>query len=214
MLTVADGEIELTALGRRCVPAWLGLGIGEPGVLTVKVTLEESAAPVVWRRLRVPADIRLDRFHQVLGAAMGWQDSHLHVFERGDERYGHPDPELEIEDDRTKTLGELLVALGERLAYEYDFGDGWRHDIVLEASEPATTADASAVHRRRGPLPARGRRRHLRIRAPQKRARGPARPRARRDAGVAGLADAREFDAGAFDLDRDAAVAGVLVARR
>jgi hypothetical protein len=50
-------------------------------VLSVKVTLQESAHPEIWRRLRVPADIRLDRFHQVHGAALGWQDSHLHVFE-------------------------------------------------------------------------------------------------------------------------------------
>jgi len=121
VLTFTDGAIELTGLGHRCVPAWLGLGTSESGVLTVKVTLDDSAAPVVWRRLRVAADIRLDRLHQVLGAAIGWEDSHLHVFERGDDRYGYPNPEIEIEDDREKTLGDLLAALGDRLDYEYDF---------------------------------------------------------------------------------------------
>jgi hypothetical protein len=137
VLTVADGLIELTPLGSRSVAAWLGLGTSTSGVLSVRVTLQESADPEIWRRLRVPADIRLDRFHQVLGAAMGWQDSHLHVFERGSDRYGFPDLDLDIRDDREVTLGALLAQPGDRLRYEYDFGDSWEHEIVLEAVEQA-----------------------------------------------------------------------------
>ncbi len=185
VLTVTDGAIELTRLGRRCVPAWLGLGTPEARVLTVKVTLEDSAAPVVWRRLRAAADIRLDRFHQILGAALGWEDSDLHVFERGYERYGHPNPDIEIEDDREKTLGSLLAEAGDRLDYEYDFGDSWRHVIVLEASVAGDDA-TPRVHRRSGPLPAGGRRRHPGLPGTQTRARRPARRRARAHARVAG----------------------------
>ncbi len=135
VLTVADGRIALTPLGSRSVAAWLGLGTPASDVLSVKVTLQESADPEIWRRLRVPADIRLDRFHQVLGAALGWQDSHLHVFEHGSDRYGFPDPDLGIRDDREVTLRALLVQPGDRLRYEYDFGDSWEHEIVLEAVE-------------------------------------------------------------------------------
>lgn len=133
MLTIDADVIVLTALGSCSVRAWLGLGTPESGVLCVDVTLRESADPLIWRRLRVPADMRLDRFHLVLGAAMGWQDSHLHVFERGTERYGFADPELDIRDDREVTIGALLVEPGDRLDYEYDFGDCWEHDIVLHA---------------------------------------------------------------------------------
>ncbi len=79
--------------------------------------------------------MRLDRFHQMLGATMGWQDSHLHVFERGSDRYGFPDPDLSIRDDRKVTLRALLTQPGDRLLYEYDFGDSWEHEIVLEAVE-------------------------------------------------------------------------------
>jgi hypothetical protein len=67
---------------------------------------------------------------------MGWEDSHLHVFERGDERYGHPNPEIDIEDDREKRLADLVATPGDRLDYEYDFGDSWRHVIVVEALTP------------------------------------------------------------------------------
>jgi len=132
---VADGVIALTALGSQTVDAWLGMGTPVSDALYVKVTLAESADPVIWRRLRVPADIRLDRFHQVLGAAMGWQDSHLHVFEHGSDRYGFPDPDLDIRADRELALNALLAHPGDRLGYEYDFGDSWEHEIVLEAVE-------------------------------------------------------------------------------
>ncbi|MGH2942383.1 MAG: plasmid pRiA4b ORF-3 family protein [Solirubrobacteraceae bacterium] len=137
VLTIDADVIALTALGSRSVRAWLGLGTPESGVLCLNVTLRESADPLIWRRLRVPADMRLDRFHLVLGAAMGWQDSHLHVFERGAERYGFADPELDIRADRDVTIGALLVEPGDRLDYEYDFGDSWQHEIVLQALEGA-----------------------------------------------------------------------------
>ncbi len=135
VLTVADDVIALTPLGSWAVNTWLDMGTPTSDMLSVEVTLQESADPEIWRRLRVPADIRLDRFHQVLGAAMGWQDSHLHVFEHGSDRYGFPNPDLDIRDDREVTLGALLVHPGDRLTYEYDFGDSWQHAIVFEAVE-------------------------------------------------------------------------------
>jgi hypothetical protein len=213
VLTVRNGTIELTGLGRCCVPAWLGLGTPEARVLTVKVTLEDSAAPVVWRRLRVAADIRLDRFHQVLGAAMGWDDSHLHVFERGDERYGHPNLEIEIEDDREKTLGDLLAVVGDPLHYEYDFGDSWRHVIVLEASaagdDPAPRCIDGAG--RCPPEDVGG------ISGYEELRRVLAVPRDAEHEHTLewlGISDALEFDAAAFDLERaNAAIAGAVAAR-
>jgi len=207
LLTVADDAIELTPLGRRCLPAWLGLGTPEADTLTVKVTLRGSTAPVVWRRLRVPADIRLDRFHQVLGAAMGWQDCHLHVFERGEERYGYPDADIEIDDHRGKTLGDLLAVPGDRLDYEYDFGDDWRHLIVLEARGADGDATARCLDGvgRCPPEDVGGLSGYEELR------RVLANPR---DAehehmlGWLGIADAREFDATDFDLhNANAAIA-------
>jgi len=34
-------------------------------------------------------------------------------------------------ENKTK-LGDVLTAPGDRLLYEYDFGDGWQHDVLLE----------------------------------------------------------------------------------
>ena len=210
VLTVKDDAVELTGVGHRCVPEWLGLGTSQADVLTVKVTLEDSNAPIVWRRLCIAADIRLDRFHQIMAAAMGWEDSHLHVFEHKHGRYGHPDSELEIEDDRTKALDHLLVAVGDRLDYEYDFGDGWRHVIVLEA----TAAGGDSVPRcidgagrcppeDVGGIP--GYRELRRVLA------DPRDDDHERMLEWLGIAGAHEFDADAFDLERaNAAMVGAL----
>jgi hypothetical protein len=145
VVTVAGDVVAATPLGARSIGAFLGLGTPESDALTVRATLVGSADPVVWRRLRVPGDIRLDRFHQVLAAAMGWQDSHLHVFERGSNRYGFPDPDLGIRSDRGLALVELLARPGDELDHEYDFGDGWRHEITVEAVEQGRNDGVSCI---------------------------------------------------------------------
>ena len=43
--------------------------------------------PEIWRRFVVPADITLDRLHDVIQIVMGWTDSHLHEFTIGKKRY-------------------------------------------------------------------------------------------------------------------------------
>ena len=136
------GTVELTEL------AWWALGRGSqmpaPGdpILQVKVILAGVADPAVWRRLLVPAAIRLDRLHQVIQAAMGWEDYHLHAFTDGRVRYGRPDPELHLRDERKATLGDLIPRKGGRARYTYDFGDDWEHELVAEeqlAAEAGTT---------------------------------------------------------------------------
>ena len=137
-----DGEqteqtVELTALGGWAMAR--RLGEPEPGepILQIKVTLLETAAPVMWRRLLVPAGIQLDRLHQVVQAAMGWQDCHLHSFSDAATTYGRLDPEPAFTDERTVSLVELIKGEGDRLGYLYDFGDGWEHEILVEKATVA-----------------------------------------------------------------------------
>jgi len=125
--SVELSELALWALGRRLgAPA-----LGDP-VFQVKITLDGVADPPVWRRLLVPAGIRLDRLHQVIQAAMGWEDYHLHVFSDGRAQYGIPDPELGFRDERKATLRDLIPREGGRARYTYDFGDDWEHEVVVE----------------------------------------------------------------------------------
>lgn len=102
------------------------------GVFKLKIRLLRITKPPIWRRLLVPADIRLDRFHEVIQAAMGWEDYHMHVFSHGSVEYGTPDPELCHRDERRATLDHLLGEAGDRIRYTYDFGDDWEHEIALE----------------------------------------------------------------------------------
>ncbi len=103
-------------------------------VLQVKITLTRVTKPPVWRRLQIPAGLRLDHLHEVIQAAFGWQDYHLHVFEVGREQFGPADAELELDfaDEHEITIAELVSEAGERVTYTYDFGDDWRHEILVE----------------------------------------------------------------------------------
>lgn len=65
---------------------------------------------------------------------MGWEDYHLHSFKIGAARYGmqfddFPEGEL---DEKDVTV---LRAIGDvrRFSYEYDFGDSWGHEVVVES---------------------------------------------------------------------------------
>ena len=108
-----------------------------------------GAKPPVWRRLELPGDLSLPRLHDVVQAAMGWTNSHLHRFRTGG---AHRSPyfvtavDLEEGDEGTLEddvrLDELVAEKGDELWYEYDFGDGWDHKLVVEEilDKPPTTA--------------------------------------------------------------------------
>ena len=105
----------------------------------LKVTLN-GAKPPIWRRILVPSDIQLGKLHIVLQVVMGWTNSHLHQFVSGRTFYGiHDDEfsfEMEVEDENKYKLNQLLKSEKDALIYEYDFGDGWEHKIVLEKILP------------------------------------------------------------------------------
>lgn len=98
----------------------------------LKVILAEIAPPI-WRRLVVPCDYTLDRVHEALQWAMGWSNTHLHAFDIAGRTFEHPDlePQDDSLDERQLKLGALRP--GDRFVYRYDFGDGWEHDVRIEA---------------------------------------------------------------------------------
>ena len=102
----------------------------------------QDTEPAVWRRVLVPAAIRLDQLHGVLQAALGWTNSHLHMFTAGGTRYGWRDPDFgeDIIPEHTIRLADIAKP-GTTIGYEYDFGDGWEHTILVETAtspEPGT----------------------------------------------------------------------------
>jgi hypothetical protein len=89
--------------------------------------------PRVWRRIAVPAAISLRDLHGVLQTAMGWDDAHLYLFAIGGADYGDVEDMDELGDVHAK-LADLVVP-GDTFRYDYDFGDGWEHDVrVLRAT--------------------------------------------------------------------------------
>jgi hypothetical protein len=106
-----------------------------PGTGTVrqlKVTLRQVRPPV-WRRLLVDSSWTLAKLSGALETAMGWYGGHLHAFDSDGVMYGKLDPDWDVRDERKFRVGDLLPGVGSKMRWDYDFGDGWEHDVVVEA---------------------------------------------------------------------------------
>ncbi len=123
------------------------------GVFQLKVTLK-GTKPAVWRRVLVDGASTLDHVHDVIQAAFGWWDYHLHDFEIDGTNYGVPDPDDDWGVPTTAESGfrlDSVAEVGSRFLYRYDFGDNWRHDVVVEKVVPSdgTTVVPACVDGRR-----------------------------------------------------------------
>ncbi len=108
-------------------------------IYQVKISLRGSK-PIIWRRILIPSDLLLPEFHQVIQTTMGWSNFHLHQFIKNRTYYT---PKFEEEDffgDSTDyediKVSDLLKREKEKIIYEYDFGDDWQHDVLLEKILP------------------------------------------------------------------------------
>ena len=72
---------------------------------------------------------------------MGWTDSHLHQFEKDGKYWGVPEhyeyDDIDGIDESKVSVGKVLQAGGDSMVYVYDFGDNWRHQVVLERIMPS-----------------------------------------------------------------------------
>ncbi|MGH8823704.1 MAG: DUF1841 family protein, partial [Jiangellaceae bacterium] len=163
-LPIADSAYRraLDALGagrrRKTSPAKPVTRHREPGAATYQLKIGiRGAKPPIWRRLRVPADTTLADLHHVIQAGFGWTDSHLHhFFDDEGRRYAPADYESWDDnpaDERSARLRDLVGQAGDRLRYEYDFGDSWEHEIVVEDVLTDRTSQAVCIGgRRAGPV--------------------------------------------------------------
>jgi len=109
-------------------------------IYQIKVTLKESR-PSIWRRIQVRSDATLGELHAIIQMAMGWTNSHLHHFIVGKSpnlRFiGAPSPNdgddmMDEENEDEIMISRVLSASKTKIAYEYDFGDSWEHEVVFE----------------------------------------------------------------------------------
>jgi Plasmid pRiA4b ORF-3-like protein len=119
----------------------------EEAIYQIKIVLLGTEPPI-WRRVLVPAHFTLAQLHDVAQAAMGWDDSHLHQFYIGRQRFGIPDPNGAVMggstaiNERNPCLANVLNKVGGKATYVYDFGDSWEHALTVEkilAAEPNVT---------------------------------------------------------------------------
>jgi hypothetical protein len=97
--------------------------------------------PKIWRRILIPSDTLLSEFHEIIQITMGWENCHLHQFIKDGTYYSNENDAEAMFDSinyqKKKTrLKSLLTSVKEKIVYEYDFGDSWEHDIILEKIIP------------------------------------------------------------------------------
>ncbi len=111
----------------------------DSSVYQIKVTLRYSS-PTIWRRIRVAGDTTLEKLHWILQTVMPWDNSHLHQFILRGNRFVPLDMFNEVEeedqDEAQVTLGEAAPRPKTKFVYEYDFGDSWEHEILVEKILP------------------------------------------------------------------------------
>jgi hypothetical protein len=115
-----------------------------PDVVTYRVRIDlKGTRPPLWRRLELSSDLLLNEMHQVIQEAFGWTDSHLHQFASGADPHSRQtefylcpfqvdEGDIGIPEEQVR-LDEVLADPGDKLYYDYDFGDGWQHILKLES---------------------------------------------------------------------------------
>ncbi len=109
------------------------------------IRVKLNNAPVsIWRELLVPSNMSMELLAKLLVESMGWNDIHLHQFRRNGvifkstsemdedmmfEGFGN---RFLIKDANTVALGHVLQEKGDRMKFEYDFGDSWEHDVWVK----------------------------------------------------------------------------------
>jgi len=127
----------------------------QPATYRIRIVLDESE-PLIWRLLDVRSDVGLDRLHQYIQAAFGWEDYHLYrfsiggePFEDGAEAFACPADLAEEPDDAVLDsevrLDETLADPGDVMHYVYDYGDYWAVTISLDEVRPLDPDGPPAV---------------------------------------------------------------------
>jgi len=126
----------------------------------LKVKLLNIAKPPIWRDILIADDITFEKLHQVIQLAMGWEFSHLYQFIVGNRKNGlyigsnQFDMGMDLLDDRQTFVTAYLKKKKDKCWYEYDFGDGWVHEItVLDILEVSKEQPVPFVVKGKGACP-------------------------------------------------------------
>jgi hypothetical protein len=136
-----DGTLEKEGVGVAPILRSLGEMImsKSQSIYQLKITLNDSKPPI-WRRVLVPKNITLYELHEIIQTVMGWDDYHLHQFTIDSQIYGNPEydeyGDLETKNEKKYRLDQFVHGDRFKFHYEYDFGDGWLHNLLVEKILP------------------------------------------------------------------------------
>ena len=75
------------------------------------------------------------KFHEIIQTAFGWQNYHLYLFSVDDFLIVEQDPgmpfQVPVKNPKEEKIDPFFKK-DETFIYEYDLGDSWRHEIVVE----------------------------------------------------------------------------------
>lgn len=113
------------------------------------IRIKLNNAPVnIWRELVVPSNITLEMLAYVLIDAMGWRHEHLYQYHtkngvcflnsrelkhRNDSFFAFMS-RVRYKNSEKTSLEQVIQPKGERLKFEYDFGDSWTHDLWVKGT--------------------------------------------------------------------------------
>lgn len=103
-----------------------------------KIQLQGISKPPVWRELKVPDNFSFHQFHLAIQNAFGWYNYHLYLFSEEGWRSAisiqmqHEESEEDELDSGKIKIKNYFKKAGDKMIYIYDFGDDWKHQVVLE----------------------------------------------------------------------------------
>ena len=105
-------------------------------IARLRIELQELE-PKIWRRIDMPLSTTLEALHEAIQMTMGWTFSHLWEFDIDGRCYGDPsfrefDDEPPIYKAKGLRLGVVISRGVNRFVYTYDYGDNWRHDVIVD----------------------------------------------------------------------------------
>jgi hypothetical protein len=116
--------------------------------------------PGVGARVAVRGEHDLTTLHDAIQEAFGWWDDHLYSFWLDGRFWGDQDSEYTspVTPDHGAHTADLPVdklelAIGQKIAYVFDFGDEWRVQLVVKERRPHGCEMLPCVLERRGTAP-------------------------------------------------------------
>ena len=95
----------------------------------------DGLEPKIWRRIQVVGNYDFYDFHIAIQEAMGWEDCHTHAFEVINPISGYIE-RIGDEKEEKVIISKYFSLSNKKGLYEYDFGNSWKHTLILEKILP------------------------------------------------------------------------------